>query len=53
MKYSQWEKDGQKRNKIEVSVMRAYPFDPRKEGDATNAAPAAPKQETFDGDIPF
>jgi single-strand DNA-binding protein len=54
LKYSQWEKDGQKRNKIEVSVMRAYPFDPRKESDTPSAAPsAAPKQESFDGDIPF
>lgn len=52
LKYSQWEKDGQKRNKIEVSVMRAYPFDPRKDADSTTTTPA-PKQETFDGDIPF
>jgi single-strand DNA-binding protein len=57
--YQQWEKDGQKRSKIEVSVMRAYPFDPRKSSDAAEyAAPdaaqtPAPKQETFDADIPF
>ena len=59
LSYSEWEKDGQKRSKIEVSVMRAYPFDPRKSSDAAEyAAPdaaqtPAPKQETFDADIPF
>jgi len=54
LKYSQWEKDGVKRNKIEVSVMRAYSFEPRAGGDTpSQAQPEAPKQETFDGDVPF
>lgn len=54
--YQTWEKDGQKRSKIEVNTRRAYPFDPR--GDAPQTAPpsapqAEPKQESFDNDIPF
>jgi single-strand DNA-binding protein len=46
LQYSAWEKDGQKRSKIEVSVMRAYPFDPRKPVDT-------PTTKENDADIPF
>lgn len=54
--YQTWEKDGQKRSKIEVNTRRAYPFEPRTSApqDAPPAAPqTAPTQETFDSDIPF
>lgn len=52
LSYSAWEKDGQKRSKIEVSVMHAYPFPPR--GDAPDPAPAsALVKDEHDADIPF
>lgn len=52
LSYSAWEKDGQKRSKIEVSVMRAYPFPPR--GDSPDTAPAvAPATKDYDADVPF
>lgn len=52
LSYSAWEKDGQKRSKIEVSVMRAYPFPPRT--DAPDSAPvSAPTKSEPDADIPF
>lgn len=55
LKYSQWENnEGQKRSKIEVSVMRAYPFDPKNAAPsaAHSAAPSAAPVSS-DGDIPF
>lgn len=49
LQYSAWEKDGQKRSKIEVNAMRAYPFPPR----ADAPADSKPIAKEIDSDIPF
>ena len=53
LQYSSWEKDGQKRSKIEVSAMRAYAFPPRTDASDHPAPTAAPAKDSHDSDIPF
>lgn len=48
--YQSWEKDGQKRSKIEVTAQRVYTFEPRN-GGGDAPAPIAPSAS--DDDIPF
>ena len=55
LRWSQWEKDGQKRSKIEV-IVDEIEFMSRREDRAQAAAPqpaAAPVPDVYDEDIPF
>ena len=66
LRWSQWERDGQKRSKIEVIVDEIEFMTPRGEGGAPSGSthheqhsggssrvPAAPEIEVYDEDIPF
>lgn len=53
LQYQSWESpEGGKRSKIEINVMRAYPFDPRRESDSSPSTTASPAPDP-DSDIPF
>ena len=55
LRWSQWEKDGQKRSKIEA-IVDEIEFMSRREDGAQAAAPqpaAAPVPDVYDEDIPF
>lgn len=55
LRWSQWEKDGQKRSKIEV-IVDEIEFMSRREDGAQVSAPqpaAAPVPDVYDEDIPF
>lgn len=55
LRWSQWEKDGQKRSKIEV-IVDEIEFMSRREDGAQGAAPQpapAPVPDVYDEDIPF
>ena len=55
LRWSQWEKDGQKRSKIEV-IVDEIEFMSRREDGAQGAAPqpaSAPAPDVYDEDIPF
>lgn len=55
LRWSQWEKDGRKRSKIEV-IVDEIEFMSRREDGAQAAAPqpaAAPVPDVYDEDIPF
>lgn len=52
LSYSQWEKDGQKRDSIEVIANRVYSFGSRsEEGSGSTSAPVS--APVGDSDIPF
>lgn len=65
LRWSQWERDGQKRSKVEVIVDEIEFLSPRGEGGApasmpsndsrgsSSRVPAAPEIEVYDEDIPF
>ena len=50
--YSSWEKDGQRRSKIEVYVDQIE-FTPKKQAPSTSFAAPAPNTDVYDEDIPF
>jgi len=52
LSFSQWEKDGQKRDSIEVIANRVYSFGPRSE-EGGGSAPAPQSAPVGDSDIPF
>lgn len=52
LSYSQWEKDGQKRDSIEVIANRVYSFGPRS-GEGGGSTPAPQSAPAGDSDIPF
>ena len=52
LRWSQWEKDGQKRSKIEV-IVDEIEFMSRREDVAQQQPAAAPVPDVYDEDIPF
>lgn len=50
--YSSWDKDGQRRSKIEVYVDQIE-FTPKKQAQSTSFAAPAPSTDVYDEDIPF
>lgn len=50
--YSSWDKDGQRRSKIEVYVDQIE-FAPKKQAQSTGFAAPAPSTDVYDEDIPF
>ena len=52
LRWSQWEKDGQKRSKIEV-IVDEIEFMSRREDGAQQQPSAAPVPDVYDEDIPF
>ena len=52
LRWSQWEKDGQKRSKIEV-IVDEIEFMSRREDVAQQQSAAAPVPDVYDEDIPF
>ena len=52
LRWSQWEKDGQKRSKIEV-IVDEIEFMSRREDGAQQPPAAAPVPDVYDEDIPF
>lgn len=53
LSYSAWEKDGQKRSKIEVSASRAYAFTNREPGFVEPTPHYKEDKPNDDSDIPF
>ena len=51
LRWSQWEKDGQKRSKVDVTVDNLELLSPR--NDTPKAAPEEPQMDVYDDDIPF
>ena len=52
LRWSQWEKDGQKRSKIEV-IVDEIEFMSRREDGAQQQPASAPAPDVYDEDIPF
>lgn len=58
LRFSEWEKDGQKRNKVEINARDVqFLAEPKGEGGGTTAAPRGPAPDdnfqSTDDDIPF
>lgn len=53
LRWSQWEKDGEKRSKVEVVVDEVEFMNGRRENGAPAAAPAAVEADPYDEEIPF